>query len=291
MPRRVTTVVALLALSGLAAVARADALLDEVLGADRAFASRSAEAGAQAAFLEFLAPDAVLFRPTAVAGAEWLRTHEEATGRLEWSPSGGRAACDGQLAVTIGSWTYRQETLVDHGYYLTVWRRNVDGGWAVAIDHGIDGPAGAVAADQGALPLGAATPDAGSRSCPSGGDVRGLANADAEFNDVIRRKGFEASLRRVVAPGGFLMRDGHLPAPPTADWPLDDAAWRAPIEALTRGSYAAPGSDLGYTYGELTSRGGRKSPGAARAVFLRVWVRDGRQWQVLADMTTPLSRE
>jgi hypothetical protein len=87
------------------------------------------------------------------------------------------------------------------------------------------------------------------------------------------------------------MRDGHLPAPPTAEWPPDDAAWSAPIEALTRGAYATPGSDLGYTYGELASRGGRKSPGAARAVFLRVWVRDGRQWQVLADMTTPLPRE
>jgi ketosteroid isomerase-like protein len=193
--------------------------------------------------------------------------------------------------VTIGTWTYRQDTLADHGYYLTAWRRNVDGGWAVAIDHGIDGPAGAVAADQGALPLGAATSDAGSRSCPSGGDAKGLADADARFNDAIRRKGFDASLRRVLAPGGFVMRDGHLPAPPTADWPLDDATLRAPIEAVTRGAYAAPGSDLGYTYGELASRGERKAPRAARAVFLRVWVRDGRQWQVLADMTTPLPRE
>jgi hypothetical protein len=284
------TVVALFASCCLAAATHAQALLDEVLAADRAFASRSAEAGAQAAFLEFLAPDAVLFRPLAVIGPEWLRTHEEATGRLDWSPGGGRAACDGGTAVTLGSWTYRQDALVDTGYYLTVWRRDGGGGWTVAIDHGIDGPVGADAAGAGALPLGPATSDARSRSCPSGDDAKGLANADGKFNDAIRREGFDASLRKVIAPGGFVMRDGHLPARPTADWPLDDAAWRAPIEAVTRGTYAASGSDLGYTYGELTRRTERRGPVEPLAVFLRVWARDGRDWRVLADMTTPLPR-
>ncbi len=127
-----------------ATVARAQGPLDDALATDRAFAARAGEVGTQGAFQEYLAPDGVLFRPTAVLGLDWLSSHDEATGRLEWSPGTGRASCDGQLAVTLGPWTYRQDTLVATGIYLTVWRRGPEGRWTVVLDHGIDVPAAAL---------------------------------------------------------------------------------------------------------------------------------------------------
>ena len=274
-----TTAAATLILSTLAGAVHADGALDDVLAADRAFAARSAEAGAQAAFLEVLAPDAVLFRPTAVTAVEWLRTHEEATGQLDWSPALGRVSCDGQVAVTLGSWSYRQDTEVDTGYYLTVWHRTPEGSWQVVLDHGIDAPAGAINGSTAAF---AADP----RECAPGGDARDLPTADDRLNEQLGEKGMDASLRAALSSGGIVLRDGHLPSPPTTDWPRDDATWPVPISARTRGVVASAGSDLGYTYGELAMHSTRKGAGEACAVFVRVWWRDGHGWQLLADMTT-----
>ena len=266
---------------------RAEGVLDDVLAADRAFAARAADSGTQAAFVEFLASDAVLFRPSVVNGQEWLRTHEEATGRLEWSPATGFASCDGQSAVTLGPWTYRQDASSESGFYLTVWRKSASGAWEVVLDHGVDGPPGAPRpGNPAAFPM--TRPAAAAGTCAPGGHADGLASADATLDAAIEKKGVDAALRRVLVPGALELRDGHAPAPPSTDWPRDDADLGAPLDATTRGVATAPGSDLGYTYGELARRGQGKASGEVRAVFLRIWVRDGKSWRVAADMLTPL---
>ena len=262
-----------------AALARADGLLDEVLAADRAFASRSAEIGAQAAFLEYLAPDGVLFRPTAVSGPEWLRSHDEATGQLEWSPVAGRVSCDGQLAVTLGPWTYRQDTVTATGYYLTVWRRGAEGRWVVALDHGVDVPATGMADPS---PLAA-----GSQPCPPGEDAKALVRANGQYDTLLADKGLDAALRQRASASMLVMRDGHPPAPAGAGWPLDGRDFGERIVAITRGVSGGAGSDLGYAWGELVTAGKRGAGGGpTRAVFARVWVREGREWRLLADMVT-----
>lgn len=282
---RHAAVAAILALLCLADVVRADAVLDDVFAADRAFARQSADAGAQSAFLQYLAPDAVLFRPLAVNGVQWLRTHEEATGRLDWSPAGGRAACDGGLAVTLGPWSYTQDTTVDTGYYLTLWRLDAAGRWQVALDHGIDAPV----PGHGAVPAGI-TPVIGgaAAACEGGGSLESLTAADGKLNDLASEKGLDVALRRSLAAGGLVLRDGHAPAQPTGDWPADASRWKGAPTCVTRGVVASPGSDLGYSYGELTLRAKRKAPAVRAAVFVRVWAREGRDWRVLIDMTTAL---
>ena len=281
MPRR--AIVLFLCLLGASTAAHADARLDEVLAVDRAFALRSSETGAQAAFLEFLAPDGVLFRPTAVNGADWLRTHEEASGRLDWVPATGRMSCDGQLAITLGPWTYRQDALVATGSYLTVWRREADGNWRVVIDHGVDGPS--APGPPPVMPVLAPSADA---SCPAGRNGPDLARADEKLNATIHGKGIDLALRKALLPEALVLRDGHGVAAAGADWPHAEAAWSGST-AVTRGSYAAAGGDLAYTYGELTGQAARKGPIETRAVFLRVWVRNGREWRLLADMTTTVA--
>ena len=280
--------VALVAVLASPGPVHAEGALDDVLAADRAFAARAVEAGAQAAFLDYLAPDAVLFRPTAVNGREWLQTHEEASGRLEWFPLAGAISCDGAVAVTLGPWTYRQETATANGYYLTVWRREAEGGWDVVLDHGIDGALEATANSQTPAPLAAVWAGSGGRPCGSGGAASSLADADGKLNDAIRKKGLDAALRRFAGSAGLALRDGHDPAPSMADWPMDESNIGSQLDATTRGTYAAPGSDLGYTYGELSTRGKRKASGDVRAVFIRIWMRDGRAWRLAADMLTPL---
>ena len=44
-----------------------------------------------------------------------------------------------------------------------------------------------------------------------------------------------------------------------------------------------PGTDLAVTHGILLS-----PDGSQRSLFVRVWSREGRRWQVAIDMRTPL---
>ena len=262
--------------------------LDDVIAADQAFAPRAADSGTQAAFQAFLAPDAILFRPRAVNGQEWLRSHEEATGRLEWSPATGAVACDGSIAVTLGPWTYRQDTAVSSGHYLTVWRRRDDGEWQVVLDHGIDGPEGAAGGATVTPAFAAPWANARERSCDKPSRGPDLAATDAGLNDELGRNGIDRSLQRARLAGALALRDGHAPAVANGDWPHDDRDLGEQLGATTLGIGVVAGSDLGYSYGEYFARGQRKAAGDARALFVRIWVRDGESWKLLADLLTPL---
>ena len=93
-------------LLGLLPMASGSTAVEDARAADAAFAARAAEIGHHAAFIEYLAEDAVLFRPEAVRGQEWLATHEPAGGQLEWSPAAAAVGCTATLAVTTGPWRY-----------------------------------------------------------------------------------------------------------------------------------------------------------------------------------------
>jgi len=264
--------------------------LDEVLDADRAFAAEAAETGVQGALLDFLAPDGVLFRPTAVNGRGWLHTHEEASGRLEWAPTAGVVACDGELAFTAGPWTYRQGAASATGIYLTVWRGGADGEWSIALDHGIDSVPGAPEAGDGALAALAAhwSPPAG-RACGRGGPADGVVEADRRMNEAIREGGMASALARFAGKQPVIFRDGHPPAVLAADWPRDDAALGPGLEAVTGRAEAGAGSDLGYSYGTIVGRDKNAPEAEARAVYVRLWARRGGEWSLAADMLTTLA--
>lgn len=278
---RVLAAIAILTTCGVAARAGD---LDDVLAADRAFAARAAESGTQSAFQEYLAPDAVLFRPSVVNGQDWLRTHEEATGSLEWSPATGAVACDGSLAVTIGPWTYRQDAAVSSGYYLTLWRHRQDGEWEVVLDHGIDGPVGVAGTGLGTTSIATPWPATGEQPCTATAQGPDLASVDADLNEVLRNKGVDLPLQLLRRAGAIALRDDRVPAAATDDWPRDAADFGAQLGARTLG--VVVGSDLGYSYGEYFLRGKGKPGGATRAVFVRIWLRDGDHWQLLADLLT-----
>ena len=80
----------------------------------------------QAAFLEYLADDGIVFRPGPVPGKEWIAAHEPASGRLEWVPVAAAVDCSATLAVSTGRWRYS----------------NPAGGEPVAGCSGLEGPSG-----------------------------------------------------------------------------------------------------------------------------------------------------
>jgi ketosteroid isomerase-like protein len=137
---------------GLAPVVTQAAPLDEVLDTDRAFARYALQHGAQAAFVEFAAPDAILFKPGAgpVRGRAAIGALFEGTTAVpRWAPEGGEVAASHDLAWTWGpySWTLPDPAAKPAtGYYVSIWRR-IDGRWRWVADLGVPAPPPARSSD------------------------------------------------------------------------------------------------------------------------------------------------
>ena len=270
---------------GLLPMASGSTALEDVFAADAAFAANAADNGHHAAFIDYLAEDAVLFRPEAVPGQEWLATHEPAGGRLEWTPAAAAVGCTAALAVTTGPWQYSNADggeLVA-GHYLSVWRREAPGQWRVALDHGID-HAGAVPAGQLQAALARFWPDgAAADGCPGRADLAGLVRAEAQLNAQVERRGLLPALQRMADAGALAYRDELAPGPLQGLQPGGDGAYGPGTVARTVGTLFETDTDLAVTHGVL-----QVPDGPQRSLFVRVWKREGRRWRVVIDLRTPL---
>lgn len=99
---------------------------EALLSTDRAFAQAAQERGQFTAYREYAAPEAVIFVPAAVNAQEWLAGRADPAEALRWQPHRVWSSCDGTLAVTQGGW---QGAGGRSGEYLTVWRRQENGGY------------------------------------------------------------------------------------------------------------------------------------------------------------------
>jgi ketosteroid isomerase-like protein len=120
------------------------AAVTSVMQADRDFAVRAQAVGLGAAFAEYAAPDALIFRAgvgpirgRAAIGESFAGT-EGAT--LAWAPEAAEVAASGELAFTWGWFTFTtRDGKSSTGNYVSVWRR-IDGHWRYVIDLGVPAP-------------------------------------------------------------------------------------------------------------------------------------------------------
>jgi hypothetical protein len=223
----------------------------DVITADREFAQMALESGIRAAYDRFLADEAVVFRPLPVRAREWLDTHEPATGRLEWTPALAETACDSSLAVTLGTWSYvaKDSKVADTGQYLTVWRLNEARAWRIVLDQSLS---------LSAMPAVTTPAHAGCDDASSA--IEKLLAAERKLN---------AGLRKVSLADGSSVN----------------------VRATTLGSMTgSERADLAATHGELVDKrtaSGREP--SVRAVYVRVWQRDGGSWRLRHDFLTPVT--
>jgi ketosteroid isomerase-like protein len=270
---------------GLLPLASGSTAVDEVRATDAAFAARAGAIGHHAAFIEYLASDAVLFRPEAVQGQEWLATHEPAGGQLDWSPSAAAVDCTGRLAVTSGPWRYANADGGQPvaGHYLSVWRLDADAEWRVVLDHGIDDAAGAAATVGLQDAVTRLWPADAAPRCKGRSEAADLAKAEQKLNEQVSRQGLHAALQDGSAPGVLVYRDDYPPGPLLAALVAADAAFGRGTLARSVGTVFEPGTDLAVTHGVLQS-----ADGSHHSLYVRVWSRERRRWQVAIDLRTPL---
>ena len=114
-----------------------------VMQADRDFAARAAALGLQVAFVEYAAPEAVIFRagvgPIRGAAAIGESFAGAADSMLSWEPEAADVAASGDLAYTWGWYTYTAGGKSSTGNYVSIWRQ-IDGRWRYVVDLGVPAP-------------------------------------------------------------------------------------------------------------------------------------------------------
>jgi len=71
---------------------------------------------------------------------------DDKNNRLTWIPVGADISASGDLGYTYGTWEFHTKDkdgkpAVDYGNYTSIWKKQKDGNWKVALDMGNSRPA------------------------------------------------------------------------------------------------------------------------------------------------------
>ncbi len=130
-----------------AGVRSAESDADQIFAADEAFNRVTGELGA-AGWVDFFAPDGrMVVNGEEITGKAAVQEAMEpylSAVRLEWSPTRAAARAGSDLGYTVGRFraTPREnpDSVIATGTYVTIWERQADGSWKVALDIGSPHP-------------------------------------------------------------------------------------------------------------------------------------------------------
>ena len=249
------------------------------------FAKAAAEKGARAAFLEFLADDGVVFQPAAVNGKKYWTERQPRKGLLSWSPAFADVSRAGDLGYTTGPWEFRpngrDDKPVAFGQYFTIWKKQSDGSWKVALDRGVstDVP---FRSDRIIFP----SDDASSGSAKINLDAsrQELLKLEEQFSNAANKKGTVAAFKSYLDADARLLRQNVAPAYnkeqalTILSAKSDTLHWQAAMADVSKSG------DLGYTYGTFESANGTTREHGS---YVRVWRNRSGRWLVVMDVMGP----
>jgi ketosteroid isomerase-like protein len=274
------------------------AALASLIAAERNFARTSEEKGIREAFLTWLAADAIVFRPEPVEGRPVYESMDPAhPAVLTWRPEFAEVAASGELGYTTGPYELRPRRGAEpsaFGHYVSVWKKQLDGGWKVIFDIGVQhdrpgtplpaeevgspaasGKAGLLSPEQLRDEISAFSPMAASFDAKASGDgLRRFLSKSATEDIRVYRPGKPPSIGRAQIKGIVGAGDGLV-----AGGTHDNRA-RSHCDMAWSG-------DLAYSYGTFfyIRRETRK---AETVSFLRLWRRDASgPWKVCLDIELP----
>jgi hypothetical protein len=115
--------------------------LDRLVNTERSFAKMALDKNTRAAFLEYMAGDALVFVPDRTNAKEYWTARPENTSALVWAPNFGDISTNGILGYTTGNWEFRPKGISDQptafGNFVTVWLRQPSGKYRWVVDIGV----------------------------------------------------------------------------------------------------------------------------------------------------------
>jgi ketosteroid isomerase-like protein len=261
-----------------------------IVRAERAFAARVRQLGVRAGFLDWLSPTGVVFRPGPVMGhTSYEQQPIGWNGLLAWHPLRAAISADGTVGWSTGPWTWRRDSTArkadSYGEYMTVWRRQADGSYKVALDCGI-GHAEPIRVEP-ALSYSNPVRGANLGSRPLAAR-QSLYQADASFARYAATEGVAGAIARYATDDIIALREGAQRFVGRATVHDSIAVREREAKLVSNAQYISDSGDLGYTYGSFVT-GSPVVPDSA--YYVHVWHRGAAAtWRLAFEVVMPVPK-
>ncbi len=259
--------------------------LQSLIEAERGFAARSKETNTRQAFLDNLAPDAVLLENgKEVRGIESWNAKPAGGGLLFWEPVYADIASSNDFGWTTGPfWFYknRSDTVpAFEGIYSTVWGKQPDGKWKVLFDLG-----GGIPAKEKLSVATSSIVLKPKKRVDAQAELKQVLDLDKAYTAKLNAAGHSFDIA-YFSKEGRAHRGGRVPAIGIEGIrALDDTGRKYEFVPLN-GRIASSG-DMAYTYGTgkvTVSKEGSETRVVPFGSF-RIWKKeDGKDWKIVLDV-------
>jgi ketosteroid isomerase-like protein len=252
---------------------------------EKRFYQTGQEKGTRAAFLEFLADDGIVFRPGPVNAKEAWGKRPESGFDLIWEPTFAAIARSGDFGYTTGPARWRankkEEKFAGYGQFVSIWKKQKDGSWKVALDCGIENPEPTAQPET----LRTLVPADNQQYAEGHRKALPLTQAHQKFVEAAKTNSTEATAA-VAADEIRVYREGSFPAmgKNAASVLLSAKTGKTSFQQL--GGDISSSGDLAYSYGKYSlSRDGSVELGH----FFQIWQTDTvGMWKLVIDWQQPL---
>jgi ketosteroid isomerase-like protein len=271
--------------------------LETLIEAERSFSRTSEERGIREAFLTWLAPGSVVFRPEPMDGREvYLKTDPFDPAVLTWEPEVAEVSASGDLGYTSGPYVYRPGRRMEptaFGHYVSVWVKRPDGSWKVKYDVGVTYPR----KDRPGPAEEVATPAADKRAAALSperlrDEEYAFGQTASQFVRTAAVKGLRKTLARFGTDDIRIYRPGRPPSVGKARISRTVRDYAGHIMAIDRENKAeltvgmAWSADLAYSYGTTFFYDTPRHQ--SKLVIFRIWRRDpSGEWKICLDLELP----
>jgi ketosteroid isomerase-like protein len=261
--------------------------------AERAFAAASVAKGTREAFLENLADDAVTFNPGPVDGKKWWREQPVRPGVLTWKPIFVSVSRAGDLGYTTGPWEFREKSLDDRpvafGYFVSIWKKQVNGVWKVVLDLGTRNPQPPTPVPDLLIPRDKQINTKAQTKVDIETVRAALIKTENDFSKLLAGNNTVDSFLSYLADDVRLYRTNAFPVVGKEATRVALAAKPGQLTWQNAKADVSTSGDLGYTYGtyELKIIGDSKTTESGN--YMRIWKKQANgKWRVVLDLLNPI---
>jgi ketosteroid isomerase-like protein len=235
----------------------------------------------------------IVFRPHPVNGIKSTENSKPSSASLQWAPVYADISVSGDLGYTTGPWEYRpggiEDTAVVHGSYISVWKKQADGGWRVILDTGISNPAPTLALTDIQTETGLKFSIPNNRRENHGKERQDLIDIDRRGSEKCEFDGTVDFYEKNCTDDIRFFRDMVMPLTGknhVIDYYSDNPGrftW-SPVDA-----FISEQADFGYSYGLARFEAeAQESAEIQYGYYMRIWRRsDNGHWKIALDVISP----
>jgi ketosteroid isomerase-like protein len=252
----------------------------EIAAIDSEYSRSATEKGMPAASINYFAEDGIAFAPFAVNGRKYWGSVKDFPGTLIWQPIFAAAARTADLAYTTGPWELKkngEQISLGYGHYVTIWKRNPQGNWKMALDVGTEN---AQPADPpGSLQVLPPDPTAGER--PLEEAKRSLQKTTRAFFQSAQQNIGKAILNN-ASDDIRIYREKSFPAVGLTAARLMLSSANGKVSREPGGGQLSNSADLSYSYGSFAEDRGNTID---RGIYVMIWrINMNGDWKLVLDL-------